>query len=320
LSWHKQALRGLEAAEKAGRIEPGRGPILFCGMGGSGIVGDMVAALAYGRLRRPVIVVKDRTPPSWVNDDTLVVAVSYSGNTGETLECVEKAYRHTGRILLVSSGGRMQELAFEKNLPLIKITPNLLPRAALAELLYAVVGYLRSIGLELASSCEVEESIDILRKGIGEDAAKSIAELLYNKLPVVASTFTLQALAVRWKNELNENAKIPAKVELIPEWGHNDVVGWEEPVNAPYAFILIDDPGSPEYKPLLDFAAEWYERLGPVARVELKGEGMLAKLMYGSLLAGLASLELASMRGVDPAVTRGIALYKEAYKSSSPNR
>ena len=313
LKWREQALRGLEAGRKTRSIDPGRGAVLFCGMGGSGIIGDLIATLAYDRLNRPFLVVKDREPPAWVSPETLVIAVSYSGNTAETLECVEKAFRKTQRMVLVSSGGRMLELSRNEDLPLVTISRGMPPRAAMAEMLYAVLGYFSKLDLSPVSPDEIEESLTVLSMEPPiETTARMLAEAMLERLPIIASTRPLHPLALRWKNELNENAKIPVKVEILPEWGHNDVVGWEKPVEARYMFLVLDNGRD---RALLDFASEWYERIGPVARIELKGRSLLSQLMHGALLGGLASIELASLRGVDPMKTRGIELYKQAYSS-----
>ena len=310
LSWSEQARRGLKEGLETPLLELGSGPLLICGMGGSGIVGDYAASLAYSRLSRPVFIVKEENPPAWVDGETAVIAISYSGSTLETLRCLDRAAEHTRRIAMLSSGGRILELSREKGYPLIRVTEGLVPRAALAEMLYALLGYMEALGEPLASREEVEESIRIMESPPVE-AASEIAPVLSERLPVILSTPRLYPLAVRWKNELNENAKMQAKAEVLPEWGHNDVVGWEKPVKAPYAFIIID---SQAYTTLLDFASEWYGTHGPVIRVELGGKSPLSMFMYGSLLAGLVSLELASIRKVDPLATRGITLYKQAYK------
>ncbi len=288
--------------------------IVVCGMGGSGVVGDYVAVLAEEHGRVPVIVVKDYRLPIW-SSRSLVLAVSYSGNTVETLNCYLEARRRGACLVAISSGGRLRDYARQHGVPWIPVDKAPAARLAFASMLYVVLGLVQSLGLLHLPEPDVEESIRVLEEGGREAAekARNLAVTVKDALPVIATTRRFEPLALRMKNELNENAKVPAKVEVLPEWGHNDIEGWSDRLSQlSYAFIVLDS-GEPTESSLLDVAEKVYRKISEwIARIKLLGGSLLAKLVWGTYLAGIASLELAKMLGVDPLATLQIREYRAA--------
>ncbi len=317
LAWSKMIERALESW---GEVSVGFKPraIAITGMGGSGCIGDYVEALASNResFNSPVIVVKSSSLPQYVIEGDLVFAVSYSGDTIETIMAFREALRRGVRTVAVTSGGMLEECAKTHGAPIVKVSEGLVPRAALPEMLIGVLGVLDSIGLTLASRSEAvklarfidEKSLDAASE------AKALANFMYESSGniVIATHTPLEVIAVRGKNELNENAKVPVKVEVMPEWAHNDIVGWESPFTKNWAAVTIVDPGNVLGARLVEFMESIYVKSGVrVRRLLLEGSNLLEKLIYGSLVLGLASVELAELRGLNPLETKSIALYKE---------
>ncbi|HIQ03488.1 MAG TPA: bifunctional phosphoglucose/phosphomannose isomerase [Desulfurococcales archaeon] len=289
--------------------------IVFIGMGGSGIVGDLAASLAYNRLGVPVFSIKDYRLPMWVNKNTLVISISYSGNTRETVLATYEALKRGSHVITVSSGGILRRLSEKYNLPHISIEGGLVPRAALPAMLYTVLALLERMGFTIVSKDEINRSIENLKLWCNsrevDSEAKDLATFLKESIPVVVSCSKFSPLAYRLKNEFNENSKIPVKVEIVPEWGHNDIVGWEKPPATSNMKCLIVNCNEDKCKHLLNFVKEAISRVNiKCYTLNLKGDSDLNKLMYGCLVGGLASVYLARFRGVNPIETTSISMYK----------
>ncbi|MCY0868454.1 MAG: bifunctional phosphoglucose/phosphomannose isomerase [Desulfurococcus sp.] len=298
--------------------------VVVLGMGGSGVVGDVISTLSTV-LGGPVTVsVKSHRIPSYVDSDTLVVAVSYSGNTLETILAVEEALERAGEVVVASSGGRLREIALKRGLLYVKLPGGLAPRASLPSMLFKVLGLLDSSGLTVVDRRSVEETLIFLKSTLSssEDLAAEIAEWAYRApgLLVIATHSPLESLAVRGKNEFNENSKIPVKVDVAPEWMHNDIVGYEAPSGISFKVLEIVDPEDRVGARLVDFMHTVYEDAESVFyRLTLQGGSLLDKIMYGSLVLGLASSKLARLRGLNPLDTKSIARYKEAAPGIFPS-
>ncbi len=316
LNWFKQAEEALRIVREIDLPKyPKPRCIVFAGMGGSGIIGDYVKVLGNYQLNIPVVVVKDYKLPSWASGEDLLVCISYSGNTGETIKCFNEALMRKMNILAFSSNGTLEKLASEKNVAFIPLVKGLVPRASLPAMLYSVLGSLNKVSIEIVSEENIKDSIDILRRPVDWSKVDSIVESIEGKMPIIISYTDYYPLALRFKNELNENSKIPVKVEVVPEWGHNDIVGWEMPYSREYtAIILRSRKGGDEVSNhMLDYAAEYYKSIGlRVEVLECIGENLLSQLVYGSLIAGLVSIVLAEKRGIDPIRTISIERYKKA--------
>jgi len=289
--------------------------VVLSGMGGSGIIGDAVKLLALGRLGTPVEVVKSHVIPSYVSEKTLFIAVSYSGNTHETITATLRALEKGARVAVVTSGGVLGRVAAEKGLPLFKTPSGLLPRVSFPHMLTGVLSILDSSGLSIAGRSEVEHAragLESDKPGIAVEASE-IASFAYSgDLLVVATHSPLEALAVRAKSEFNENSKTIVKVDVAPEWMHNDIVGYERPLFTSYRAIAFYDPDDKVGRNLVEFMVEEYKSHGrPVLTIPLKGASLLGKVLYAALLFGLASVKLAGLRGVDPSATASIGRYKK---------
>jgi len=317
LEWYKQLSEEIEIISKAKWKKLGKTPraVVISGMGGSGIVGDYVQALANKRSDIPIFVVKDFKLPIWISNKDLVITISYSGNTRETIECYREALKAGAQVAVISSNGLLEKFSREDNVPFIPVVKGLVPRASLPSMLVACLFVLEKFGIPLTDKGELEEAIDILRDGVCEEEVSEVASKILNKLPVIVTLTDYAPLAWRFKNELNENSKIPAKVEILPEWAHNDIVGWEKPYNIENYVALILKPkirASELDLKILDFAGNYFEEAGiETVEILLFGKSLLTQLLYGSLYAGLLSVILARERNIDPLTTTSITKYKE---------
>ncbi|MCE4628461.1 MAG: SIS domain-containing protein [Desulfurococcales archaeon] len=291
--------------------------ILFCGMGGSGIAGLYAHHIlkSTGARIASDFANAHRCGP-WVDRTTLVFAISFSGNTTETLQCAADAGQRGAKIVFVSRGGAMEDVARERGYVFLRVPEAPAPRAGLPGLLYSVLGALVSMNILNPIEAGVDDSIDMLSNEAREavDYAEAYSATLYkargNPL-IVATGFSIAPVALRAKNEFAENAKLPSYIGVFPESGHNDIEAWSRLERK--TFLAIRS-GEPFEEATIDAAIE---TVRPTTLVEIKARSSkpLVALMWPTWIIGLVSLILADMMGVDAFNIPSITRFKRALKS-----
>ncbi len=310
LSWYDVTKKALESYSVIGtpKLKELKG-LLVTGMGGSGVVGDVIYSLLYGSAGFPVQVVKDFKIPSWVGKGWLVLSISYSGNTLETIETVVDAIEAGAEVSIVSSNGKLIDLAKKLGLPYVTIDKGYAPRAAFPLLLIGAVKVLSKYGIDLIT--ELKEATEVLNSRDAELDADKLMKFIGDSVPIFITNTKYAPLGFRAKNEFNENTKVIAKAEVIPEWGHNDIVGWEGKSVGIKAVVFVD-PEDPitKYVPkhLRDFGHE-------VLELELSKGSYLSNILYWFKVVGIASTKLALSKGLNPKETKSIVKYKSFVKS-----
>ena len=287
--------------------------VVVLGMGGSAIGGDLLADLASLESSPPVLVSRDYGLPPYVDQRTLVIACSYSGNTAETLSSFRQALSRGARVVAVTSGGTLAGEARGKGVPAFILRYQGEPRSALGYLFLSPVGILQRLGLLEDKSRDVAEAVErleALRSQWAEDvpheknSAKELARDLAGRVVVVYGAGAFGAVAHRWKTQLNENSKVWAFWEMLPEAHHNSVVGYGLPegIARMGAVVLIRPPGlHPQLEQRFDLTCELLEREGvPCNVVELEGPNPLCRMLTGTYFGDYVSYYLAVLQGVDP--------------------
>jgi glucose/mannose-6-phosphate isomerase len=306
-----QARAALAAARAAPLNGPAPHSVVVAGMGGSGIAGDVLSALAFFGSPVPVSTVKGDRLPGFVGPSTLLLAVSYSGTTDETLAAVEEGLSAGARLVAVCSGGRLEELARERGAPVVAVAPGRMPRAALWSLAVPVcmaasaVDVLEPMAEQVCHAADaLDAEAELLGPGIPTESnpAKQAALRLLGKLPVAWGTGQLGAVAAtRLRTQCNENAKITATSAPVPECNHNDIMGLEGGLGPGRELVLLRDRSGEHERDARRVIAAC-EALGvdnPILRNAGTGPPMvrLARLLayvdHLSVYLGLA-------RGVDP--------------------
>jgi glucose/mannose-6-phosphate isomerase len=209
--------------------------IVLSGLGGSAIGGDLLKSYLLRELSVPFTVNRHYVMPDFVNHRSLVIISSYSGNTEETIAAYKDAMKRKARILCISTGGEVLKIAQKNKHPFIKIPGGLQPRAALGYSFFPLLVVLASIGMIKSKKKDIEETLKLLMEKSVEygDPRKdsnvplALAEKIVNKLPVIYSpTDYLDAVNVRWRGQIAENAKQLAFGHVLPEMNHNELVGW----------------------------------------------------------------------------------------------
>jgi len=210
--------------------------IVICGMGGSAISGDIAKTLYQSNI--PITVVKDFQLP-YIDEHTLAIFISYSGNTAETIKCLEAAEQKTKYIMAITSGGILKDMVSGKYI-WIEVPANIPPRAAIGQLFFSLVRLFELFCLIESQEKDVHELLAMLSekrftmsidKPLNANVAKARAEQLHKKIPIIYSgNPKFNAVAYRMKCQINENAKHPAFYNAQPEMMHNEIEAWESPI------------------------------------------------------------------------------------------
>ena len=203
--------------------------ILICGLGGSGIGGSIITDIVNGVINIPIKATKGYEVPKFVNNNTLVIACSYSGNTEETIEAVEKCLSKNAEVSVITSGGKLKEIALENNLNHIIIPGGHPPRAmfgyGFTELFFVLKNY-KLINTDFKN--DFKNAILLLNKEKEniKTLAKSIAKKLYKKTPIIYTSEGFEGVAIRFRQQINENSKMLCWHHVVPEMNHNELLGW----------------------------------------------------------------------------------------------
>jgi len=298
--------------------------IAFCGMGGSAIAGDVVAALAAPRLRFPIAVVRTPRLPEFCGPHTLVVASSYSGDTVETVGLFEEAVGRGCRMVALTAGGELARRAQELGIGRVIVPVGYMPRAAFGFLSMGAMGALEAMGIMPPQADDVDEAVAEMTGVITEagpdvpsttNPAKELALAIGERVPVVWGADGIGSVAAtRWKSSLNENAKVPSFASALPELDHNEVEGWSAGKGAGFAVIALRHPGEDgDVAARFPLSEELARASGAtVHEVSSRGRSELARLLTLVQFGDLVSTYLGIARGVDPSPIEAIASLKRA--------
>jgi glucose/mannose-6-phosphate isomerase len=302
-----------EDLELPKRFSPLPRNIVFIGMGGSSIGGSLIRSWASDKSKIPITICQEYHLPNFVDRYSFVIAVSYSGNTEETLSAFVEAVQRGCNVVTVASGGKLMEFSDELQIPCARVPPGLPPRGALPYLFMPLLSLVRRAGIDVDPE-EKNECIEVVRalrndlrpESLFENnRAKQIASDLLGLTPIVYGWGKYIPVAQRIKTQFNENSKIPAFWSMLPEGDHNDVIGWDgdKETSKRYGAVVIREPEEPE---------EIWNRIESTKRVVLAdsmarvieiratGGASLAKMFSVLYTGDFASLYMAALRGVDP--------------------
>jgi glucose/mannose-6-phosphate isomerase len=298
------------------------GGLVVCGMGGSAIGGDVAAAALGDRATRPITVVRGYALESWTSPESLALCASYSGNTEETLACFEAAGAAGAQRVVLTTGGKLAELAREEDVPVIGVPAGMQPRAAVVYMTIGVLECAALCGAAPGLHAEIDMASGLLERlveewgpgGDDDSEAKSIARRLHGTVPVIHGASATTAPARRWSTQINENASSPAFWTELPEGNHNQICGWDRGRGlAPLTGVFLCDPDQhPRVRRHAELAAAELERVGALAlTVDTRGESRLERVLSAVLLGDLVSVYMAVLAGVDPTPVEAITRLKQ---------
>jgi len=298
--------------------------VVFTGMGGSAF-----AALLFRTwpgINKPFELVRNYDLPSYVGADTLVIASSYSGNTEETLSGLAQAEERGAQIAVITSGGKLLEEAEAKGHCLAVLSTGVQPRYAILGGFKALVTVLAQAGLvDLdAATAEIDAAATFIDESVeawlptvpaAQNVAKQIAQEILGKSLVVYGGPKMFPAAYKWKISCNENAKNVAWTDEIPEFNHNEFIGWsKQPIDKPYAVVdLRSTFEHPRVQKRFVVIEQLLSGMRPAAHVvEAQGQNVLQHMLYVAALGDFVTIYLALLSGIDPAPVDLVEAFKAA--------
>ncbi|NOQ75469.1 MAG: bifunctional phosphoglucose/phosphomannose isomerase [Crocinitomix sp.] len=278
--------------------------ILVCGLGGSGIGGKIVSLLLKKELKVPFLCINDYEVPAWVNENTLVIASSYSGNTEETLTAVEVCKNRGAEIAVITSGGTILDLAKLNNWNHFVVPGGEQPRAMLAysivQQLYILERY-KLIGEEHTKDLNsIPDFIDAHEGAIREEAMR-IAISFNQKQPIIYAGNDFEGVAVRWRQQINENAKELCWHHVFPEMTHNELVGWAGGSNNQVPLFLSSSLNHPRINRRWEISKEVIAKYtNTILESEAVGENKLEQNFYLIHLGDWVSYLMSEIKQIDP--------------------
>lgn len=288
--------------------------ILILGMGGSAQGGGIVSAMAHVSSKVPIEILHDYSIPGWVDKNTLVIALSYSGETEETVSALTQAVKITDKIITISTGGKIYSIGSQHKALHYRIKYSSQPRAALGYGLTAMLAIFKKLNLIEVTDDDVKEAILLLKalhKKIGVDVpmrrnmAKLLAQKLYGRFPVIYGAGAMSEVAKRVKGQFNENSKTASYYDILPELNHNALVGLEMPSDIRkmlFILILQSKYNHPRNKIRENITAQILEqRKIPYESIMIQPSGNLfSEVMQMISLTDFVSFYLAILNNVEP--------------------
>jgi glucose/mannose-6-phosphate isomerase len=329
----KKAIRNVKALDLPEQLQIGRhtvhysdvDKVVFAGMGGSAIAGEVVKDWADSICRVPMEAVRGYHLPAYVNNHTLVFLVSYSGDTEETLSCMLDAARKGCKMVCISSDGAMQRAAKALKLPILGLPRMAAARVSFPYLLAPIPYVLAKLNILFWDRVETEmnEATEMVTKLTKEYAvetpfkknyAKQVALRIYGTVPVIYSYSQYRSVGLRFKTQVNENCKLPARCDVFPELDHNEIMSWEasKQILKHYTLILLRGPEEPEeVKTRIEILKEkFFTKARGTIEIQAKGQTTLTRMLHLLFTADMISLYLAVLLRRDPVASQTFKILK----------
>jgi len=304
--------------------------IVLVGMGGSAIGGDIIKSLGYWDLKIPFSIVRDYNLPGFVNKNTLLIVVSYSGNTEESITACKEGLEKGAGVVTVASGGEIENIALKTpGITSITIPTGFPPRAALGYTFIPVLGVLSRLGLINITDDDISKAVSLMQemreKELKDEVpeenniAKRLANEMYGYLPIIyAPDEYFGVIAYRWKCQLNENSKLFAVWNSFPELNHNEIMGWEgkdDFLKKTFVVFLRDKGEIDRIKLRIQYMKEFISSISAgIDEVWSRGESLLERFLSLIYIGDFVSFYLAIKRGVDPTPVDSIERLKKYLK------
>jgi len=277
--------------------------VILTGLGGSGIGGSIAQNYVFDKIKIPFIVNKDYFLPACVSKHSLVIVSSYSGNTEETIAALQQAIKAKATIVCITSGGKIAEIANKKKIDCILLPAGMPPRACLGYSMVQVLYTLSHFSLmDNEFEKNIKAAIKLLTAGekLIQKKAKAVAAKLYNKLPIIYAAADFEGVAIRFRQQLNENSKVLAWHHVIPEMNHNELVGWRDKSADKAVVILRNEDDYERVQTRIEINKKIIRKYTPnIIELYSQGKSYWEKVFYIIHLTDWVSVFLAELRGMD---------------------
>jgi len=289
--------------------------VLISGLGGSGIGGTIVKELIEDNATLPINITKDYFLPAFVNENTLVIICSYSGNTEETVNVMELALQKNAKVVCITSGGKVQELASANKLDCVIIPGGMPPRSCIGYSITQLFNILEKFGVcNVNSQAEIAKSISLLDTE-EEDVihqANSLSLRLMGKLPVIYSLGATEGVSIRFRQQLNENSKMLCWHHVLPEMNHNELVAWTEKNDNIVVVVWRYETDYPRNIKRLEICESVFSKFTKnIIEINTKGTSAIQRALYAIHLGDWVSVLIADLKHVDASDISIIAHLKD---------
>ena len=288
--------------------------IVISGLGGSGIGGKIVSQIVADKAALPILCTNDYVLPAFVGPNTLVIISSYSGDTEETVAAMQEAVAKGAEIACVTSGGKIGAYAKEHGLNHIIIPGGNPPRSMFGYSSVQLFFVLRNYGIVDSSfEKEVEASIALIEGDIQNirTQSKNIAEKIVSRIPILYSEASYEGLAIRWRQQINENSKMLCWHHVFPEMNHNELVGWTGGDNRVAVIIIRNNDDHKRSQIRMELCKKLMgEKCDTIIEAWSKGNSRIERTMYLNHLGDWLSIDLAEMRNEDAVAIPAIIFLK----------
>ncbi|MHA1945773.1 MAG: bifunctional phosphoglucose/phosphomannose isomerase [Candidatus Hodarchaeales archaeon] len=303
--------------------------VVITGMGGSAVSGDYIRTYFENSVDFPILVQRNYTLPKFINEHSLIIVISYSGNTEESISGLISAIENECPTICIGSGGKIGEFCLRNQLPFFKIPSGYQPRASFPLLFFPILKILHSVNLVTMNSSEVQEVIKQLKSlqetikpeiPIRKNEAKQIAAKLHNRIPVIWSPFL--CVANRFKCQINENSKQLALAEELPEFNHNHIVGFEGLLpEIPFTVVIFRFPSELSNVSLrFEITKEIIEKKVEIVNIIIKEGSLLTQLVTSTYLGDYISMYLALLNNQNPSTVDSIDYLKSQMEKRGKTR
>ena len=299
-------------------INPGKefNNVVVTGLGGSGIGGSIVQNYVFDKMKIPFLVNKDYSLPSFINSKSLVIVCSYSGNTEETLMAMQEAIRKRATIVCITSGGKVADIANKKKIDCILVPAGMPPRTCLGYSLVQILYVLAQYSL-ITNQFEKDLLRTIKQMKDGEletqKKAMAIAKKLLGKLPIIYSAGNFEGVAIRFRQQLNENSKVLAWHGVVPEMNHNELVGWKDQADDKAVIILRNKEDFDRVQTRIEINKKIIKKYTKtIIEIYSEGKSYLEEAFYIIHLTDWVSVFLSDLRGVDSMEVKVIDFLKNS--------
>ena len=277
--------------------------ILICGLGGSGIGGTIVSDIISSKVNIPIAATKDYSIPNFVNKHTLVIANSYSGNTEETLYALEKCQARGAEIAVITSGGKLKTIAEENKYNNIIIPGNQPPRAMFGYAFTELFFMLNHYGIiDDSFKSDFDKAINLIdtEKADIQKQAMNLAKKMYKQTPVIYVAKGFEGVAVRFRQQLNENSKMLGWHNVVPEMNHNELLGWRTNVDGLAVVYFRNKCDYDRNQIRMDINKKVISKFtSNITEIWSKGDSLIENSLYHISVGDWTSWYLSEMNNVD---------------------
>ena len=278
--------------------------ILFCGMGGSAISGDILRIWVSRDSRLLFRVNRTGEMPAWVDAQTLVIFSSYSGNAAEILEILEPILKRGCPVMILTAGGKLERIAEQKKLPLLRIPQGMMPRFAIAYATFSLAAIFKRLGWIQYKEEDIREVASLVGRGMAF-RARTVAKALHGRSVHFYGFANFAApILTRWRSQLAENSKMLASHHNLPEMFHNEIEGWMFPkeIIRKSAAVFFEDKEDPAWirKKAAAITKILKKRGASVLKISSQGKSSMARMFSLIALGDWVSHELANLNQIDP--------------------